>query len=131
MPEMNIELKSAMAELKTAINHFAPKETVERLQAQVDEIDVKLAKKHVGDSMAPSVYDQLKSDEGVARLLRDKKGTHVIHFDAKTAASIMERKTTLTETGQGFATSGVLPIDRIPGITPEARQTLKVRDALA
>jgi hypothetical protein len=31
----------------------------------------------------------------------------------------------------GVATSGVLQIDRIPGITPEARQVVKVRDALS
>ena len=41
-----------------------------------------------------------------------------------------QRKTTLTASGQGFQTTGVMPIDRISGITPEARQSLTVRDAL-
>jgi HK97 family phage major capsid protein len=42
----------------------------------------------------------------------------------------MERKTTMTETGQGFMVSGVMPLERIPGIVPEARQVLTVRDML-
>jgi hypothetical protein len=32
--------------------------------------------------------------------------------------------------GNGFSTSGVMAIDRIPGITPEARETLSIRDVL-
>jgi hypothetical protein len=40
----------------------------------------------------------------------------------------MERKTVLTKTSPGFQTTGVLPIDRILGIIPEARQTLTTRD---
>jgi HK97 family phage major capsid protein len=42
----------------------------------------------------------------------------------------LQTKTTLTETGQGFQTTGVMQIDRIPGITVEARQVLTVRDVL-
>ena len=130
MPDLNLELKTALAELKTSIANAAPKDTVAKLQSQVDAIDVKLAQKHVGDSPAPALIDQLKSNEDVSRLLRDKKGNVILNFDAKTTATILQTKTTLTETGQGFQTTGVLPIDRIPGITPEARQVLTVRDVL-
>jgi HK97 family phage major capsid protein len=42
----------------------------------------------------------------------------------------MERKTTITSAAVGQSVSGVLQIDRIPGITLEARQVLKVRDLL-
>lgn len=42
---------------------------------------------------------------------------------------VLQRKQ-VTEIGQGFMTTGVMPIDRIPGITPEPRQQLTVRDLL-
>jgi HK97 family phage major capsid protein len=56
--------------------------------------------------------------------------TCILNFDAKTTSQILQTKTTLTESGQGFQSTGVLAIDRIPGITPEARQVLSVRDVL-
>ena len=73
MPDMNIELKSALSELKSAINNFAPKESVEKLQTQVDAIDEKVAKKHIGDSQAPAFVEKLKEDEGFQRLLHDRR----------------------------------------------------------
>jgi HK97 family phage major capsid protein len=42
----------------------------------------------------------------------------------------MQRKTTILESTVGTQTTGVLPIDRIPGIVPEARQQLTIRDLL-
>jgi HK97 family phage major capsid protein len=130
-PTLDLEMKSAMAELKTAIANGASKDALTKLQTQVDALDVKMASRHlIGDVPAPSLIDQLKSNEDVSRLLRDKKGNCILNFDAKTTATILQTKTTLTETSQGFSTSGVLAIDRIPGITPEARQVLRVRDVL-
>jgi HK97 family phage major capsid protein len=124
------ELKTALDALRAGIEAAAPASKLAALQSQVDAIDASLARKHVGDTQAPSLIDQLKSNEDVSRLLRDKKGTCILNFDAKTTATILQTKTTLTETGQGFQTTGVLAIDRIPGITPEARQVLTVRDVL-
>jgi HK97 family phage major capsid protein len=124
------ELKSALDALRAGISAAAPASKLTALQTQVDALDVKLATRHVGDMQAPALIDQLKSNEDVSRLLRDRKGSCVINFDAKTTSQILQTKTTLTETGQGFQTTGVMPIDRIPGITPEARQTLTVRDVL-
>ena len=125
-----LDMKSALDALKQASAGKASIETVSQLQKQVDTLDVSLAQKHFGDSQAPALMDQLKSNEDISRLLRDKRGTAIVSFDAKTAASILQTKTTLTETGQGFQTTGVLAIDRIPGITPEARQVLTIRDVL-
>jgi HK97 family phage major capsid protein len=125
------ELKTALDALRAGIEAAAPASKLIALQSQVDAIDVALAsKRHLGDVQAPSLIDQLKSNEGVSRLLHDKNGSCIINFDAKTTATILQTKTTLTETGQGFQTTGVLAIDRIPGITPEARQVLRVRDVL-
>jgi HK97 family phage major capsid protein len=129
--DINPELKNALDALKKSIGELAPKSVIDKLQTQVDAIDVKLAGNHLaGGVHAPSLIDQLKSNEDVSRLLRDKKGTAILNFDAKTTSTILQTKTTLTESGQGFQTTGVLQIDRIPGITPEARQTLTVRDVL-
>lgn len=125
------ELKTALENLRAGIEAAAPASKLIALQAQVDAIDVSLARKHIGDAPAPGLIDQLKSNEDVSRLLRDKKGTCILNLDAKTTSTILQTKTTLTETGQGFQTTGVLQIDRIPGITPEARQVLTVRDVLS
>ena len=132
MPTMPSEFKSHFDNLKTMIAELPSKDAVTRIQAHVDLLDAKMQTRIVGDSSfgAPSLVEQLKSNEDVSRLLRDKKGTAILNFDAKTTASIMQYKTVLTESGQGFQTTGVLPIDRLAGITPEARQTLTIRDVL-
>jgi len=36
-------------------------------------------------------------------------------------------KTVITSDTVGFGTTGVLPIQRLPGITPEARQPLTIK----
>jgi HK97 family phage major capsid protein len=78
----------------------------------------------------PAFVEKLKSNEGFQRLLHDRRGSAILTLSGKDAEAMLQRKTTLTATGQGFQTTGVMPIDRISGITPEARQTLTVRDAL-
>jgi HK97 family phage major capsid protein len=125
-----MELKSALDALKKSISELAPASTIQKLQQQVDAIDIKMATRHIADSQAPSLVAQLKSNEDVSRLIRDKRGTAIINLDTKTTSTILQTKTTLTETGQGFQTTGVMQIDRIPGITREARQVLTVRDVL-
>jgi HK97 family phage major capsid protein len=124
------ELKSALDALRAGIAAAAPAARLTELQKQVDALDIKLADKHGNYSQEPSLIDQLKSSEEVSRLLRDKKGSCILNFDAKTTSQILQTKTVLTEAGQGFQTTGVLPIERIPNITPEARQVLTVRDVL-
>ncbi|HTF70382.1 MAG TPA: phage major capsid protein, partial [Edaphobacter sp.] len=124
------ELKTALDALREGIAAAAPAARLAELQKQVDAIDIKLADKHGNYSQEPALIDQLKSNEDVSRLLRDKKGSCILNFDAKTTSTILQTKTVLSESGQGFGTSGVLPIERIPGIVPEARQQLTVRDVL-
>lgn len=124
------EVKSALDALRAGIAAAAPASTVAKLQAQLDAVDIKMAGRIIADSQAPSLVEQLRSNEDVSRLIRDKKGTAIINLDAKTTSTILQTKTTLTETGQGFQSTGVLTIDRIPGITPEARQQLTIRDVL-
>lgn len=59
-------------------------------------------------------------------MIKDRRGRATITLKAND----FQRKTTITEAAAGFQTTGVLQIDRIAGITEEARQVLTVRDAL-
>lgn len=129
-PTIDPEIKSALDALRAGIAAAAPKSAVESLQQQYDALDIKLAERHNGDVQPPALIEHLKSNESFQRLMRDRRGSAILTLSGKDAAAMLSRKTTLTESGQGFMTTGVMPIDRIPGITPEARQTLTVRDAL-
>lgn len=102
------------------------KDAVDKLQKQIDAIDVKLAEKHVA-TPSKSLEDELKENEDVARLLKNRSGR--ASFTIK-SGPLFERKTTITGAAVGASTSGVLTIDRIPGITMEARQALTVRNLL-
>ena len=134
-----MELKDQLSALQTELKGFVEKgaeekkqfgtmltdtkEAVEKLQKQVDAIDVKMAEKHAQVS-EKSLEDELKENDYVARLIKDRRGR--ASFTVK--SNRFERKTTISESAVGFSTSGVMTIDRIPGITAEARQGLRVRD---
>jgi HK97 family phage major capsid protein len=139
---MDEKLLALQAELKTYFEKAAEQQAkngtiseelktkIDALQKQADAIDAKLASAIAG---APAedddtLEDQMKNDAGVQRLLRDKRGSALINFTGKTARSLFERKTTITTTAVGFATSGVLPIGRLPEITREPHQQLTIRD---
>lgn len=154
MPSMEEQLSALVAEQKSFHEKAAKEqerygsmtqktaEELQKLQTQVDALDKKLAERpNPGGAGAESPFFKAFDDnEGVKKILRDKRGSAVIHLKADGIRD-MQRKTVLTEnvsgsigsdTGvaAGFATTGVLPIDRIPGITVEARQVLKIRDVL-
>lgn len=134
------QLGDLHAELKT---HFAKaaeeqkssgavakstKEAVDALQRQVDAIETKIADKNAGGAAGPKpLVDQLKENESVQRLMHDRSGRATITLDSK---SLFQRKTTITSGAVGSSVTGVLQIERLPGITAEARQTLRVRDVL-
>lgn len=119
------------------------KTTLIKLQSQADALDVKLAQKHIAEQgHGSTLVKTFEEDEGVKRLMRDRKGHAVITIKGRDMAELMQRKTIITDvvsgsigsdTGNpvGVSTSGVLTIDRTPGIVLEARQVLKVRDLLS
>lgn len=139
------ELKSALDALRAGIAGAAPASKLAALQAQVDSIDVKLATKHFGDSSfgtGSTLLQTIRENESVQRIIRDKRGTAVLHLKGHEYAQLMDRKSIISSTTSGsaggdplnpvgVATTGVLQIDRIPGITPEPRQVLKIRDVLS
>jgi HK97 family phage major capsid protein len=139
------ELKSALDALRAGIAGAAPASKLVALQQQVDAIDVKVASRQYGSSSfgTPStLVRNLKENESIARLLKDKRGVAVLHLNTPEYRELMDQKSIISATAtgtsegdpllaQGVATTGVLQIDRSPGITPEARQVLRVRNVLS
>jgi HK97 family phage major capsid protein len=101
------------------------------LQAQADAIDAKLAERKAVDAPQAGVLELLQANESVNRLMKDRGGRAVVTLEGKHVRELLGRKTTITSAAVGVATSGVLQIDRTPGITLEARQVLTVRDLLS
>jgi HK97 family phage major capsid protein len=100
------------------------------MQRQLDAIDLSL-KDRIPQFTAPeSLVEKLKANPQFAQLLSDRRGKAVQRLEGKDAASLLQRKTTITSSGEGYMTTGVLPIDRTPGITPEPRQRLQLRNLL-
>ncbi len=125
MPE-NIELKSVLDSIQTSVQGFADQQ--KKMQAQLDAIDKANSDRHLGGA-GFDLAEELKKDDAVARLLHDKRGSAILTLSG-TKSMIFDRKAMITSAAAGSQTTGVLQIDRIPGITPEARQQLTVRDAL-
>ncbi len=106
------------------------KATITKLQTQVDAMDVKMAERHASNQPDKTLAETLGENEEVKGFLAKKSKSVVIEFSAKHTRELFERKTAITSGLVGVSTSGVLTIDRTPGIVPEARQRLMVRDAL-
>lgn len=114
---------------KLTQRYDALEQEVKGVRAQADAIDSKLCEKHLGagfesKSLAQSIWD----DGEFKRLMRDKRGSAVLHFDKMPAE--LQRKTVITSAAVGTATSGVLQLQRYPGVVPAARRRLFVRDLL-
>ncbi len=124
---MDLELKTALEAIRAGVADFDPRLTA--MQRQLDAIDVGRGGRLGGGAETKSLYDLFNEDDGMKRLLSDKKGRAVINLKGADAL-LLQRKTNITEIAAGSQTTGVLPIGRLPGITNEARQTLTVRDAL-
>ena len=123
---MSTELVAQLRALKS--------EAVEKMnlmQRQLDAVDSKLnggghSLSGGATSGSEILRKSLEENDSVQRLLHDRKGSAIITLPV----SVLERKTLIDSTAVGAATSGVLQIDRIPGIVAEARQTLRVRHLL-
>jgi HK97 family phage major capsid protein len=126
---METEIKSTLESIRGSVETYGSR--LDKIQTQLDLVDMKTQHKFVGESQAPAFVEKLKENESFQRLLHDRRGKAILTLDGKDAAAMLQRKTTITESGSGFSTTGVMPIDRTPGITPEARQQLTVRDALS
>jgi HK97 family phage major capsid protein len=144
------EMKNLSTKLQEAQKNFATKPEVNAIKAeladvraQADGIDVKMAGRHEVSFGSPStLLKTVQENESIARLLKDRRGSAVLHLKGSEYRELMDRKSIISSTATGnnsgdpfapvgVSTSGVLTIDRTPGITTEARQVLKVRDVLS
>ena len=142
LQELQKELKTHFdkAAEESKLNGAATKDTQDKivaLQKQLDAIDAKMVQRHAGSEPPKTLVQKMNENESLKRLQHDKSGQAVIEITPQD----LSRKGTdtvdtsynigLTEGAVGYATTGILGIDRVPGITPEARQTLRVRDVLS
>jgi HK97 family phage major capsid protein len=125
--KVDLELKTALDSIGGTVQAFKAQQDL--MQKQLDAVDVSLKERHAG-AATPDFVSKLQANEQFLRLMHDRKGSAIIKLEGKDALDLLQRKATITASGQGFATTGVMAIDRIPGITPEARQQLTVRNVL-
>ncbi len=124
---MKNEMQQVLDSINETVGGFVTNQ--KSMQRQLDAIDLSIKDRAVGGIARESLLDKLKSEDSFQRLIKDRRGSATLTLTGKDL-SLFERKTTITAVGQGFMQTGVLAIDRIPGITPEARQVLTVRDVL-
>ncbi len=133
------QLKSLIDEQKTFVTKAneeiasygkaakATEEKLEALQKQLDAIDKKMQKP--GDGAAAKPFsEELKENESVQRLMKDQRGTAVIQL--KGGFRALERKTTISSSAVGSATSGVLMFERDPGVEFQPMKRLQIRNVL-
>jgi HK97 family phage major capsid protein len=122
-----MELSAHVKAFSEKMDHF-----INGVQRQIDAIDRRTQGGQPcagGGFGSNGLLDKLKEDDSFQRLCRDKKGSAIINLTGDDCR-LLERKSTLLESGVGFATTGVMPIERMAGIVPEARQTLFLRNLL-
>jgi HK97 family phage major capsid protein len=109
------------------------KSTLIDLQKQFDALVLELKKPGNGGAETKSLDQMLREDEGVQKLIRDRKGR--VQFEIPGGLAQMLHKTTITSSaistsGNDAATSGVIGYDRTPGVVPAARRRLFIQDLL-
>lgn len=111
------------------------KTALDKLQQQMDAIDLKLVdqQKSSQSHQGKSLEDALKESDELGRLIgTGKKGRANFTLDPKQTASVLEEKTIISgASGYGLASGGVMNIERMPGITLEARRPLRMRDLIS
>ena len=130
LKEIKSQIVGKIEALKTAHGAEAAelKKQIADVQKQADAIDAKLADRiGGGGGDSETVRTILEKNDGVERLLHDRKGVAVITFPS----AMLERKATIDSATLGVSTAGVLQIQRIEGITPEARPQLRLRNLLS
>jgi HK97 family phage major capsid protein len=120
---VDIELKDALASIRTSVETFGGR--IDALQKQTDVIDLRTQNNSRGvfetkDSIAQEIFDHPEFKH-----LGEMGGR------GRIAIKIGDwQKKTLTNAAAGISTSGVLPIDRLPGIVSIQYRQLRIRDLL-
>lgn len=126
------ENKAAALEQETKFGTLSVelKTKIEALQKQADALDVKLAERHSAAQPDETLSETLEKNESLKRFMKDRAGSVVLEINPKHTQQLFERKTAITSSAVGVSTSGVLQIERIPGIVEEARAALTIRNLL-
>jgi HK97 family phage major capsid protein len=113
------------------------REDQKALQKQLDALDERVQAKSLEETDGVPLVEYLQKETDCGRLVKDN-GHGRVQFTLKGHHAAMltgvGRKTTLTSDNVGATprqTTGVLAIERDPGITAEARRLLRIRDLLA
>jgi HK97 family phage major capsid protein len=110
------------------------KATVVKAQTQLDALDIKVAEAGARTQSGLShgiegFLGAMKEDRDIQHLVSSHKGRARVEFGEKNLSTFLERKT-ITESGAGFATAGVLPQERESGIVFAARPTPHMRNVV-
>ncbi|HWE52466.1 MAG TPA: phage major capsid protein [Bryobacteraceae bacterium] len=123
---VSTDFRTEMGEiLRNSLSHNLAR--INQLQAKFNAIETKIG------NLPPEVKslgDTLRENQSVAKLMKEKKGQAIFTLSGAEANALLSQKTAVTSAAVGLSTTGVLTIDRIPGIVPEARQALTIRDLL-
>jgi HK97 family phage major capsid protein len=123
------EVQTALDSINETVTAFVSNQ--KSMQRQLDAIDLSIKDRIAPGIVPESLVEKLKASPQFTQLVNDRRGRATLSLKgAAEMGLVLQRKTTITEVGQGFQTTGVMPIERIPGIVPEARQVLTIRDVL-
>ena len=120
---MEAELKTVLDSIRESAAAHGPR--LDQIQRQVDAIDVGLKERHGGGgvetkSLAQEIFEHEKFKQLGEMGGRGRVTIKIENFQQKT----------LTNTAVGASTSGVLSIDREPGIVSIQYRALRIRDLL-
>ena len=122
--DMDLELKQFIE----GLNKFKveAKSEIAGIRQDLDGLALDGARAGIGATSGPDLASTIW-DDGEFKSLRDHgRGKCLIQVPT----SALETKATITSSAVGSATSGVLQIDRAPGVIPLARKRLFIRDLL-
>ena len=127
---MSTELQTALAEIKAGVSTIQGNYLSMR-----NEMDAFIAKGagFSSGSHRDELGDQLRGSDDLAKLMRGERKSAIISLPTmapQLKRLAIESKATLTESGVGSQTTGVMPIERIPGIVGGAQRRNFMRDVL-
>jgi HK97 family phage major capsid protein len=83
-----------------------------------------------GHMATKSLQSHLEANESFRQLKQTGRGSAVLRLEGADADALLQRKDAMTGSAFGYQTTGVLQMERAPGITPEPRPVLRVEDLL-
>ncbi len=118
--------KDGMTELKGQLDNLKTEQG--QMQRQLDAIDAKSQRPAYafGGGQTKDLASQVHENDGFKSFAQTGRGRVIIPVSDLQ----LSLKSTITSTGLGFATSGVVPMTREAGIVPIAMETFRIRQLL-